>query len=160
MSPLLYSPRVRSTFHDIAVSHEGRIVNIHCSKYLKEHVCFFIPQSRGLIQLFCRNFGLNNDMAPHNCFKIFAKIIWLTLCTQRRKIITVPLNILSSVAWWGQSLYGPRVCCMLHDIADTHAVPGNVLYRCFDEPNHFTVPRPVVYLTISLSLHAVPGTAL
>ena len=35
--------------------------------------------------------------ALHNCFKTF-KIMKLTLCTQRRKIIIVPLNILSNVS--------------------------------------------------------------
>ena len=64
---------------------------IHCSKYLREEVRFFIPHWRRLIQLLLLKFCL------HNCFKTFVKITKLTLCTQRRKIITVPLNISSSV---------------------------------------------------------------
>ena len=52
------------------------VEHVHCSKYLREHVCFFMPHPRGLIQLFLLKFGLkNNDIVqsstqlPQNIYK-------------------------------------------------------------------------------------------
>ena len=61
---------------------------------------FFIPRSRGLIQLFfCGNFVFNSDLVEYSTqlLQRICKIMKLTLPTQYRKIITVPINILSGV---------------------------------------------------------------
>ena len=73
---------------------------VHCVVYRERIISifkgtgvFFSHTREGYFEYFCWNFGLNND----NCFKTFTKIMKLTLCGQRRKIINIPINILSSV---------------------------------------------------------------
>ena len=78
---------------------------IHCSKYLREQVCFFIPHSRGLIALFLPKFQfkqwsgrmLYTTASKHLQKKKKKKKKEIDpMYTAWKKIITVPLNILSS----------------------------------------------------------------
>ena len=118
MSPLLYSPRVRSTFRDIPVSPKGRIVNV---------------ASWGQSLYRTKACSMFHDIAGHPC-------------TPRTHIVYVVYKV-------------PEPVLCLRLLLSLRAVPGTVLWIQLYEPNHYTVPGPVVCVTLLLAL-AVSGSRL
>ena len=72
-------------------------IYIRCSKHLRERV--FVFTQEGWFNYFCWNSCLKNDLieCSTQLLQNICKNMNLTLCIQRRKIITFHLNTLSSV---------------------------------------------------------------
>ena len=103
--------------------------NTHSSKYLREQVCFSFHPQEGWFDYFCWNFASNNDLVESSTQRYASKRLqkfWNWPYTQCWKIITVPLNILSSVLLYWEPQHSYLCYQTNHDILP---MPIQILLR-------------------------------